>query len=246
MASPDCATASASATSPRPNRWVTISPNGYRPRFAASIRIDGSYDDAFSPPMPSTVTLLVQIAELGFTGTGPMSTNVPASITTPPVRTSASASVKVSGNPLQSITMSAPRPRVAADTAAARSGPSVAVTSRTRSAPNVPAISSRPRSRSVAMIVLAPDSRALITWQSPSGPTPSTATVYPDGLAPCRPSRVIAVSTPCVTAITSVSTATSSGSSSGTRNSRLRGSRYRYSAQPPSRYGGWAQFRLFP
>ena len=63
----------------------------------------------------------------------------------------------------------------------------------------------------------------------PSGPQPSTTTVSPPR---------IASSSPCVTAIGSVSTATSSGTSSGTRKSVDPGSRCIRSAQPPQRPGG--------
>ena len=45
---------------------------------------------------------------------------------------------------------------------------------------------------------------ALTRWQSPSGPTPSTATANPERAPPCKPRSVMAVSTPCVTAIISV------------------------------------------
>src|SRR5207244_1238428 len=64
------------------------------------------------------------MSRFGLTGTGPRSTNAPASITVPPQRTIASASTNVSATPEQSTTRSAPRPPVAprnAPTASSRS-----------------------------------------------------------------------------------------------------------------------------
>ena len=83
-------------------------------------------------------------------------------------------------------------------------------------------------------------------WQKPSGPTPITATDSPNALPPQPAFNMRARSNPCVTAMTSVSAATSSGSPSGTRNSGVPGSRYMYSAQPPKRWGGMPLCRLFP
>ena len=81
----------------------------------------------------------------------------------------------------------------------------------------------------------------------PSGPTPSTTTVSSnrnDSLGTAE--NCFARSNPTVTAMTSVSTATSSGRSSGTRTRKLPGTTYRYSDQPPNRCGGSAAVMLFP
>ncbi len=91
------------------------------------------------------------------------------------------------------------------------------------------------------MIRPAPIRRALIRWHIPSGPMPYTTTVSAKVSFNRR-----ARSKPWVTAIGSVSTATWSGSSSGTRKSWVPGSRYMYSLQPPNRPGARLQFRLLP
>ena len=75
---------------------------------------------------------------------------------------------------------------------------------------------------------------------------PRTATEKPERDPPCRPSTARPLSTPWVTAITSVMTATSSGNSSGTRKMGVRGRRYMYCDQPPKRPGARATFRLLP
>ena len=100
--------------------------------------------------------------------------------------------------------------------------------------PSSPASSSRERKRSMATSFPHPSRRALIRWQRPSGPTPYTTTDSPKA----TPLTRLAVSAPCVTAITSVSTASSSGSSPGTRKTGVPGSRNMSSAQPPKSEGG--------
>ena len=80
--------------------------------------------------------LRVQMSELGFICTGPMSTKAPASTTTPPVRTTLRASMKVDGTPLQSSTRSTPRPWVASRIASVRWPASVSLASNARSTPN--------------------------------------------------------------------------------------------------------------
>ena len=74
--------------------------------------IDGAYETAVSPPTPTIETFGVQMSEFGLIPTGPMSTKVPDSMMTPPFRTRRRLSVKVTVTPLQSTTMSAPRPLV--------------------------------------------------------------------------------------------------------------------------------------
>jgi hypothetical protein len=76
----------------------------------------------------------------------------------------------------------------------------------------------------------------LTAWASPSAPTPTTATDAP-GRKPAGLGSRAARSRLWVTAKISVSTATSSGSDSGTRNAAVPGFRYRYSDQPPNRCG---------
>ena len=65
---------------------------------------------------------------------------------------------------------------------------------------------------------------ALIAWAVPSAPAPITATPAP-GLKPFGLWRRAARSRLCVTAKISVSTAMSSGSESGTRNTAVPGRR---------------------
>ena len=89
-------------------------------------------------------------------------------------------------------------------------------------------------------------SRALTRWQKPSGPTPTIATDSPNALPPQLAFSMRARSKPWVTAMISVSAASSSGSPSGTLNSGVPGSRYMYSAHPPNRCGGIPAWRLFP
>ena len=97
------------------------------------------------------------------------------------------------------------------------------------------------------MIVPAPSMRAFIRKHIPSGPTPSTTTVSSNRNGSEGTADIcLARSRPTVTAITSVSTATSEGSSSGTRMRKLPGTTYRYSAQPPNRWGGFAALMLLP
>ena len=63
----------------------------------------------------------------------------------------------------------------------------------------------------------------------------------PDGRGTCA-----ARSSEWVTAKISVSTATSSGSESGTRKIPVRGLRYRYCDQPPHRYGATSAASALP
>ena len=79
-----------------------------------------------------------------------------------------------------------------------------------------------PGDRSIATTRPAPRSAAFATWTRPSGPTPTTATVSPERKPPGGGSRA-ARSIEFVTLMSSVSTATSVGSPSGTRNTGVPG-----------------------
>ena len=73
-------------------------------------------------------------------------------------------------------------------------------------------------------MVPAPSIRAFIRKHMPSGPTPSTTTVSSNRKASLGTAEnCLARSSPTVTAITSVRTATSDGSSSGTLTRKLPG-----------------------
>src|SRR5260221_190152 len=87
-----------------------------------------------------TLTFFVQMSELGLIPTGPMSTKVPASTTTPPTRTIRSASTKVEGKPLQSRTISGPMPPLCSRARAILSAGSVSSTVMVRLAPKASAI----------------------------------------------------------------------------------------------------------
>ena len=90
----------------------------------------------------------------------------------PPGRSRSMAAGTTSGTPAASTTTSAPRPPLSPRTCARRSSSVVSRTSSVTSAPSSRANASRSGDRSMAMIVPAPSIRALITWHSPSGPTP--------------------------------------------------------------------------
>src|ERR1700681_4100009 len=78
-------------------------------------------------------------------------------------------------------------------------------------------------------MVPAPSMRAFIRKHMPSGPTPRTTTVSSKRKASLGKADIcFARSSPTVTAMTSVSTATSEGRSSGTRTRKLPGTMYIY------------------
>ena len=76
-------------------------------------------------------------------------------------------------------------------------------------------------------------------------PCSTTATASPSRNPPGSWSILAARSRLCVTAISSVSTAMFVGRSSGTLNTACR-ARYKYSAQPPKRYGALARVKELP